>query len=210
MNAHTSGTKAWTISKEALDKLLNCLDGDERLAAEKYELIRRKLVVFFESRGCHSSEDCADISITRAARKILEGQTITTANVANYFLGIAGNVLQEYWREVKKMDSPLTDELLMQPRYSVDPEKNKQMAAERLRKEQKAECLERCLQSLSQANRQLIIQYYEGETDQKIKNRKKIAEQLGISSNALGIRALRIRDKLETCCKRCLEQMDVS
>jgi RNA polymerase sigma factor (sigma-70 family) len=207
MNAQTTHKKNWAINKEALDKLLICLDTDEQRAAEKYENVRRKLIAFFESRGCTFSEDCTDISITRAARRILEGQEITTTNILSYFLGIAWNVLQEYRKEAKNTHYSSIDDLSVLAQLSVDPEKTRTQEAERLLKEQRAECLERCLQSLPQENRELIIRYYDGETSRKIKSRKKMAERLGITTNALGIRALRIRDKLEDCSKKCLEQM---
>jgi RNA polymerase sigma factor (sigma-70 family) len=207
MNTRTSNKKDWALNKEALDKLLICLDTDEQCAAEKYESIRRKLVAFFESRGCSFSEECTDISISRAARRISEGQEITTTNISSYFLGIAWNVLQEYRKETKNTHYLSTDELSFLTQLSVDPEKIDQLEAERLVKEQRAECLDRCLECLPQESRELIIQYYEGETSQRIKSRRKMAEQLCISSNALGIRALRIRDKLETCTKKCVEQM---
>ena len=53
--------------------------------------------------------------------------------------------------------------------------------------------------------RDLIIQYYAGEGRAKLENRKAMAGALGITSNALSIRACRIRDKLEACVRRCLE-----
>jgi hypothetical protein len=37
----------------------------------------------------------------------------------------------------------------------------------------------------------------------KIENRRSLAQTLGITVNALSIRACRIRDKLESCVKKC-------
>jgi hypothetical protein len=49
----------------------------------------------------------------------------------------------------------------------------------------------------------LIIRYYYGEERVKIDNRQKLADELGISSKTLVVRALRIRKRLEECVERC-------
>jgi DNA-directed RNA polymerase specialized sigma24 family protein len=79
---------------------------------------------------------------------------------------------------------------------------------ERNNLEQQLACLEYCLQQLSPENRQIIINYYQGEKGERIKNRKLIAERLGIPTNALRIRVHRIREKLEQSVNerlRCLQ-----
>ena len=63
-------------------------------------------------------------------------------------------------------------------------------------------CLEYCLQQLSAENRRIIINYYQGEKGERIKNRKLMAEQLGIPANALRIRVHRIREKLEQSVRK--------
>jgi DNA-directed RNA polymerase specialized sigma24 family protein len=64
-------------------------------------------------------------------------------------------------------------------------------------------CLERCLDSLSRPERQLILEYYLGEKRVKIDRRSELATRLGITMNALSIRACRIRHKLEACVREC-------
>jgi len=71
-------------------------------------------------------------------------------------------------------------------------------------KEQRLDCLERCLDQLSPNDREVIRTYYTGDTGIKIQNRRQLAESLGIPINALRIRALRIREKLEDCVETCL------
>ena len=92
----TSRKKDWVLTKEALDKLLACLDQNREQAASRYEIIRRKLMKYFECRGCCSPEDLADETINRVARRIYEGKEIWTSEPANYFYGVARNVLKEY------------------------------------------------------------------------------------------------------------------
>ena len=64
-------------------------------------------------------------------------------------------------------------------------------------------CLEKCVGELDETNRDLIVKYYYGAERVKIDNRRVLAGKLGVSSNALTIRACRIRDKLEICVRKC-------
>jgi len=57
---------------------------------------------------------------------------------------------------------------------------------------------------LEAEDRELIVGYYHGEQRAKINNRRAMAAKLGVSMNALSIRACRIRDKLEACVRKCL------
>jgi len=67
------------------------------------------------------------------------------------------------------------------------------------------DCLRECLAQLSPENRQLILNYYDGEKGQKIKNRKGLKELFGIPANTLRMRALRLRERLQLCAQNCLE-----
>lgn len=192
----TSRKKSWVLTQEALDKLLACLDADRDQAARKYENIRRKLIKHFECRGCYSPEDQADETINRVARRIYEGQEIWAYDPASYFYGVARNILREYWGSPEREFSPL-ESLPPMAHPSEDALKQKQKEAERLSLERRLAILERCLQDLSPENRQIIISYYQGERGERIENRKRLAVSLGLPTNALRIRAHRIREKLE-------------
>ena len=85
--------KEWVLTREAFDKLLTCLDPDRERAGIRYEIVRLKLVKFFEWRGCESPEDQADETINRVARRIDEGEVIN--NLESYFLGVARLLLLE-------------------------------------------------------------------------------------------------------------------
>ena len=69
------------------------------------------------------------------------------------------------------------------------------------------ECFERCLNELSEENRQLVLRYYEDERRGKIDNRQAMADRLGIPLNALRSRVQRIRDKLERCVTNCSDKL---
>ena len=65
--------------------------------------------------------------------------------------------------------------------------------------------MERCLSKLPPDDRDLIVEFYRGQQRSKIEGRSKLAARLGLTANALNIRACRIRGKLEACVSGCLE-----
>jgi DNA-directed RNA polymerase specialized sigma24 family protein len=70
--------------------------------------------------------------------------------------------------------------------------------------ELRIECLQHCLRDLSPENRELILQYYQGDKRAKIENRRQLSERLGLAINSLRMRALRLREQLQTCCEACV------
>ena len=70
-------------------------------------------------------------------------------------------------------------------------------------RQQRLDCLDQCLGQLAADDRALILEYYRGVQRAKIEQRRELAARLGVTANALSIRAWRIRDKLETCVKAC-------
>jgi DNA-directed RNA polymerase specialized sigma24 family protein len=195
--------KNWVLSKEAFENLLTCLDPDRDRAAERYELIRKKLVVFFESHSCFTAQDHADIAINRVARKLMENREINIGDGYGYFFGVAFKVLQEYRTKAAKAFTSVND-LTKESYLSDNPFVNRERELERMGLEKQIACLERCLQNLPAQKRVLITRYYEGKTNVKIQNRRAMAMEMSIPINALRIRALRIREKLEDCISKCL------
>jgi DNA-directed RNA polymerase specialized sigma24 family protein len=86
---------------------------------------------------------------------------------------------------------------------NVSRQANVMSNEDRDRKEKMLECLDQCAAKLDSTHRGLIFGYYVGEQRVKIENRLSLAQTLGITVNALSIRACRIRDKLESCVKEC-------
>lgn len=182
----------WTLTQEAFDKLLIALGGGDRESgSEKYLEIRSNLTRFFEWRGCSFPEDHADETINRIAKKVAEGEEIL--NPAGYAMGVARLLLLEILKSRQREQSALT-EMGQAGEPIVDPDDG----------EDRLECLRNCLQTLSADNRELILQYYQGEKSEKIQNRKNLLDRLGISVNTLRMRALRLRDRLEGCVEQCM------
>src|SRR5262249_9666057 len=171
-----SRRKSWTLTKDALNLLLEALDIDRERAGSKYEMIRAKLMKFFECRGCVSPEDLADETINRVARRLYEGRQIWAAEPASYFYGVARNVLREYWVSIDREFEPL-EQLTPGSHPREDYRRQREAEAEKLEAEEHLEQLAACLDQLSPESRELILEYYEGEQAERIRRRKELAER---------------------------------
>lgn len=181
---------AWRLTQNAFDALLRAFDAEDReRAGEKYLRLRMNLVRFFEGRGAgERADEAADEVCNRLARKIEAGETFE--NVNQYAYGVARMVALELHKTLRRQ------EILHE--YAA-PE----IASPDETEEERLKCLSRCLAELPADNRRLIIAYYRGERREKIENRQKLADELGIPNNALRNRAVRLRDKLEACIEKC-------
>ena len=195
-----SQKKAWVLSSKAFETLLNWLDEGTDSSGQSYLEMRRRLVAYFDRKNCSTPEELADETLNRLARRLEEEGRIVCDAPAQYCYIVARFVLLEHLR-ARKDEVPLHD-LLRQTgaeEVSAVGAENETAIRERL-----MNCLETCTQKLELANRDLIIRYYYGEQRVKIENRRALAQQLGITVNALSIRACRIRDKLEACVRQCV------
>ena len=177
----------WVLTQEALYKLLSRLDPDIELAGQKYEQIRRSLIIFFQHRGCLTPEEQVDETIDRVARRLSEGAEIYTDNPFLYFYGVALNVFHEYQRK--------------QPPPSALP-----ILTDSSESERRFKCMNRCLQKLPAETRLMLTEYSQGDHHARTENRKRMAKQMGISLNTLRIRVHRLREQLGLCVKKCLKQ----
>ena len=150
--------KNWTPTKESFDKLLTWLDADHERAGKKYEHIRDSLIKFFVRRECIQAEALTDEVINRVTWKIDDLVKTYQGDPALYFLGVARNVLLEYKRKELTSASPFIVEKATAHEPEDEPSKE----------DSKFECLDICLQQLSQENRNLILFYYQKEKQAKI------------------------------------------
>jgi DNA-directed RNA polymerase specialized sigma24 family protein len=173
-----------------LSALLAWLDPDRERAGERYEQLRRKLILFFEVRQCQPrAEELADRTLDIVARRLQESVEIYAGEASPYCYGVARNVLRDYRKTVPL--EPLTRDPVVAP---PPPER-----------EQHLQCLERCLAELPAESRSLIQAYYQEEKRAKIEQRQQLAQQLGLSANALRLRAYQIRRQLEASVQNHLD-----
>jgi len=182
----------WTLTQEAFDKLLLSFGDDRDTGGKKYLEIRNNLTRFFEWRGCPFPEDHADETLNRIAKRVAEGEQIQ--NPSGYAIGVARLLVLEILKGRQREQVALTEITNTSSEVVADADDS----------EQRIGCLRRCLGGLSDENRLLITEYYEGEKGDKIQNRKKLVEKLGIPVNTLRMRALRLRERLQACVEDCL------
>lgn len=187
-----SGDVVVLLTETGFNRLLESLDPDREIAGQKYERIQRKLVWFFEWRGCAAAEELADKTIDRVTRRLIEGEEIRAKDPSVYFYGVARNIAHEWWNAQKQPTR------LLEPTVSSNQLHD---ADERLR------CLDQCLEQLAPEARHLILEYYQARGQQKIENRRRLAAKLQISPSALRLRAQRIREQLERCVRGRLKHL---
>jgi DNA-directed RNA polymerase specialized sigma24 family protein len=179
--------KQWDTTQESFDRLLAWLDDNRDQAGKKYEVIRNRLIKMFTCRGCGEADDLADETISRVTAKVPEIAPTYEGEPVLYFYGVARKVHHEWLRRQNR---------------SVPQVPINEAGDERV-----YECLDRCMETVPEENRQLVLRYYENEKTAKIEERKTIASDLGININALRIKAHRIRQILRKCVKNCLDEL---
>lgn len=179
-----------TLTSTAFERLLQTLDPDRDRAAAAYEQLRERVMGLLRWWGASTPSELADETIDRVARNLEEGATITRGSFGAYVRGVARLVFYESLRAAKR-EAVLEGDV-------VAPE------AEQSREPALA-CLERCLSSLADVERKLVLSYYDLQRESKAASRKKLADDLAITPVALRIRAFRIRERLERCVSACLE-----
>ncbi len=184
----------WTLTQEAFDRLLVAFGGDRDSAAQKYLEIRTNLMRFFEWRGCSFPEDHADETINRMAKRVADGEEIL--NYSGYAMGVARLLLLEINKGRLREQQALAEIGTSSEAYEEEPDDS----------ENRLVCLRSCLQTLSADNRELILEYYQGEKGEKIQNRKKLMDRFGIPVNTLRMRALRLRERLQSCVETCVAE----
>lgn len=188
--------KNWLITSESFARLLEWLDDGAGSDGQKYLEIRRLLVNYFDRKNCRSPEELADETLNRVARRLEEEGKIESETPAKFCYITARFVFLESLRR-KENKSVSIDEIKADKIILKDETNEKEL------NEKMLACLEKCVGELDGTNREMIVKYYYGAERVKIENRRSLADKLGVSSNALTIRACRVRDKLEVCVKKC-------
>ena len=201
LSAQKAGRKKdWPLTEGAFQRLLGWLDEGADSDGQKYLEMRRRLVAYFDRKNCSTPDELADETLNRVARRLEEEGAIETDAPARYCYTLARHVFMEHLRGARRSDA-LVEEMRRRPRGDEMAESETSDDSEI--REKTLNCLEQCTAKLEALNREIITRYYTGKERVKIENRRALAEELGVSANALRIRACRIRDRLEECVRRC-------
>jgi DNA-directed RNA polymerase specialized sigma24 family protein len=194
--------KDWAPTQDAFRLFLQWLDEGVDSSGERYLEMRRRLVLYFDRKNCLSPDDLADETLNRVTRKLEEKGNITGLSPAHYCYVVATFVFLEYLRGSERGHTGFDEPAHSALRSSLAaPSQEGGETREGLH-----DCLERCLGELPAKDRELILEYYRGEQRAKIEGRSQLAARLGLTMNALSIRACRIRDKLETCLRKRIKE----
>jgi DNA-directed RNA polymerase specialized sigma24 family protein len=183
------GQPALDDPQELFFRLLEWLDPVRERAAEKFETIRGRLIQMFASRGRFDAEKLADQTIDWVFLRFAQRKQTYVGDPASYFYGVARLVLLESQRASERMM----------------PDAVPGIEAARGDKERAHSCLQKCLEQLSDRNRELIMQYYSLEKKPETGAHKELAQRLGIPLSTLRARAFRIRTSLQKCVRSCVE-----
>ena len=204
-----SRTNSEEDSVGGYDKLFALLGADSDEAGRNYQLLRTKLISYFECRKATPAEDYADEVLHRIAEKIEAGETIEDVN--RYAFGVARFVRLESYR--KQTDLPIdtagaragsVGEGRVHPSLTVEPKTEilDNDSIDNVRRE----CLRSCLMQLNVDHRDLLLAYYHtDESSRKHKDhRRRLAEKYKKSAGALQKQMCLLRQKVSRCTKVCM------
>jgi hypothetical protein len=151
--------------------LLEWLDEGANSQGERYAEMRRRLVWYFERWNRHDPPALADETFRRIGGMLAHAKMIGEPP-ARYCYLVAREVLVE--------------DLARHGRHvTQDPPRPRRPRG-----------LDRRLQELPPAHRELVVEYYRDARPSGSEHRRRMAERLGLTSRALGERAARIREGL--------------
>jgi DNA-directed RNA polymerase specialized sigma24 family protein len=174
------------LTSELFEGLLEWLGPTRDEGAKKYEDIRNRLIRILLKKGCSDPEDLADEAVNRVTLKVPELKETYVGNPLWYFISVARLV----WLEsLHPKEIPFEDV----PDPVIQPEVNFAR-----------ECLRQCLTLLAADQRDLVLDYHVNRKRAKIDLHRRMADELGLSANALRLRIHRLRAGLEKCVLACL------
>jgi DNA-directed RNA polymerase specialized sigma24 family protein len=183
-------TRDWVATPGDLSTLVSWLDASGGVSGESYVAMHGRLASYFARKGCRAPEDLADDTLTRVARRLREEGAITGVVPAQYCYIVARFVFLEHLRSHEHDGVGLAGDV------PAPPGRNEE-GRDRL-----LATLDACLEQLDARDRTMILNYYSGERADRIAMRRELAAKLGLSPNAMSIRACRLRERLRKCVSR--------
>ncbi|MGC9198938.1 MAG: RNA polymerase sigma factor [Acidobacteriaceae bacterium] len=179
----------WTLDQRSLNHLLNALHPDRDQACQIYQALRERLTRFFLWNHAATPEELADETLDRLARRLSQPE-MEVLDPLKFAAGIARLLLKEHLRHKDRQEQALA--IMAQSSFNSE-----QRQLESALQEERVAILEECLQTIPAPNRTLFERYFSSQGHQQIQHRQRLAQELGISLNALRNRVMRIRAELE-------------
>jgi DNA-directed RNA polymerase specialized sigma24 family protein len=179
------------LDSGAFQALLDALQQSGADAGSAYEQLRLKLIRFFRWNNCGAAEELADMAMDRLAERLAQNFE-AIKEPGRFVLGIARMLVHESRAREKRETKAVTEFAAASARSG--PREDGEQG--------RLESLELCLGKLPQLSRILLERYYTGDAGERIRNRQRLAAELGLDLNAVRNRALRLRRQLEVCVER--------
>jgi DNA-directed RNA polymerase specialized sigma24 family protein len=183
------------MSANSLDTLLMGLAAEPDDAAKAYRVVHARLTRFFDLKNMADPATMADEVMDRLAATMATRGAAQIESPAAFALGIARHLLQEEWRRLAREKEAIREwTAVVQTEH--DDEKELTMAS-----------LDHCLRRMPAVKREMLQSYYGWTGAEKIAHHRRMADELGLTVNALRNRLLRARTELLACLRQ--RQRDV-
>ena len=188
------------LSQRGFRRLLDWLDGGVDSKGQTYLETRRRLTSYFDRRGRPFADDLADETFFRITQTLERDGSIAVTPQARYCYVVARFVLlEDIRREQRQQRHNQSTRAASAGTGGWNGQRAELLQADSgVALERRLERLDHCLQQLTPEQRDLIVEYYSDTGQGKIARRRDMAKWLGISVNALCLRASRIRAALES------------
>jgi DNA-directed RNA polymerase specialized sigma24 family protein len=182
------------VQRETLKQLLDLLGPDEQQAAAEYRKLHERLSRFFEWNHVADPMALADETIDRLGKRATEMEIKGGVHdVSAFALGVARHLLQEEARrQLKSVE--------ISRHWGIHRSISSSEA------EEMEDALQCCLAKMQPERRKLLEAYYVYSGNEKAKMHLKLAQEYGLTINALRNRALRARQELEASMRRHLKE----
>jgi hypothetical protein len=174
-------------------RFLAWLDTDPKRAGALFNEFQRKLTVYFAGRGCGmAADDLASEVLDRTTGKFLDGGGIEDREPAKYIFQVARFVLLEHFKRPPQV--PLMPDI--------------PVAAPPIHEQHELLCCKQCLDKLSEQDRVLVQDYYQGDRKGEAKRiRGDVANDFSLLRGTLRVKVFRLKLKIMKCIAACVERV---
>jgi DNA-directed RNA polymerase specialized sigma24 family protein len=185
------------------------LRAQARIGELEDEQMRRALKILFAANGCGERADAlTEEVLQRAAETAGDTDRAETAEEGEPLpdvRAVARGVLRTI-REEQERSPQAREKSPWDMRQMLIPQSKTVEVDEAPSREAMGRCLAECLDSITGTHRALILEYYRPDEAGGKPGREALAEELGISRDALRLWVFKARRELQACLKRCQDQ----